>query len=314
MSAVAIMSALAAPFHPDRVSWRVGSTMADKSRGMALAYIDARDVMQRLDAVLGLDWQCEYMEAGGGVVCRIGIFVGGQWRWRSNGGTVIADGNTSDAKEMAEKGSYSDAFKRAAVLWGVGQYLYDVDSPWVELEPKGKSHVISPRAMPKLREALAKASKGLGSNPPPMQSPPARDPEPAPSGPSPEALARSQEPLKSAAAEPAPAAEPTKTAAEREPTPPAAAPPASAQSSQAGEKRNDPAPEHQHNPEQWAIYRKLKDDLDAVISASELRDWETHSKYNIKHKLSTSLRAMILLDHGVKKSRLEVAAKTKRAA
>jgi hypothetical protein len=43
--------ALFAPFPPGRVSWRVGSTTQDKKRGMALAYIDARDVMDRLDAV-----------------------------------------------------------------------------------------------------------------------------------------------------------------------------------------------------------------------------------------------------------------------
>ena len=44
---------LAEPFPPDAISWRVGSTTQDKSKGMALAFIDARDVMDRLDLVCG---------------------------------------------------------------------------------------------------------------------------------------------------------------------------------------------------------------------------------------------------------------------
>src|ERR1041385_2356535 len=112
------------PFPPDRISWRVGSMTQDKKKGMALAYIDARDVMGRLDEVCGHEWQCEYIPMpNGSCCCRIGLRIGGEWIWRSNGALNISDRDTVDAKEMAEKGSYSDAFKRAAVLWGIGQYL-----------------------------------------------------------------------------------------------------------------------------------------------------------------------------------------------
>lgn len=117
------------PFKPDVISWRIGSTTKDKSKGMALAYIDARDVMQRLDEVCGPEnWQCDYPHAGEKTVCRIGIRCGDEWVWKANGA-----GN-SDIE--AEKGALSDAFKRAAVLWGIGQYLYDLDSPWVALDTK----------------------------------------------------------------------------------------------------------------------------------------------------------------------------------
>jgi hypothetical protein len=40
-----IFRALAAPFEPSRVSWRVGSTNKEKTKGMALAYIDARGLL-----------------------------------------------------------------------------------------------------------------------------------------------------------------------------------------------------------------------------------------------------------------------------
>jgi hypothetical protein len=115
------------PFPPDRISWRVGSTTKDKAKGMALAYIDARDVMQRLDDVCGPEnWQCDYPHAAIKTVCRIGIKVGDEWVWKANG--------AGDTDIEGEKGALSDAFKRAAVLWGIGQYLYDLESPWVALD------------------------------------------------------------------------------------------------------------------------------------------------------------------------------------
>jgi hypothetical protein len=117
------------PFLPDLISWRIGSTTKDKSKGMALAYIDARTVMQRLDEVCGPEnWQCDYPHAAQKTVCRIGIRINNEWVWKANG--------AGDSDIEAEKGALSDAFKRAAVLWGIGQYLYDLDSPWVTLDTK----------------------------------------------------------------------------------------------------------------------------------------------------------------------------------
>lgn len=126
------LNALSAPFPPAKVSWRVGSTTQDKKKGMALAYVDARDVMDRLDEVCGpAGWQCSYPHANGKTVCSIGIKIGDEWVWKANG--------AGDTDIEAEKGALSDAFKRAAVCWGIGRYLYDLDSPWVDIEPAGRS-------------------------------------------------------------------------------------------------------------------------------------------------------------------------------
>jgi hypothetical protein len=139
---------LRAPFNPDRVSWRVGSTNKEKTKGMALAYVDARDVMDRLDEVCGpAGWQCSYPHANGKTVCAIGIKVGDEWIWKSDG--------AGDSDIEAEKGALSDAFKRAAVRWAIGRYLYDVDSPWVEIESFGKSHKIKEGEYRRLRRLLA---------------------------------------------------------------------------------------------------------------------------------------------------------------
>jgi hypothetical protein len=153
-----ILAALAAPFDPDEIDWRAGSTNADKTKCMALAYIDARTVMDRLDAVCGpLHWQSRYVPMPNNTTCcEIGINLDGEWVWKANGA------GATDYE--AEKGAYSDAFKRAAVLWGVGRYLYGLKSPWVACEQKGKSVIIDRSELPKLRAVLGNLD--AGSSPP----------------------------------------------------------------------------------------------------------------------------------------------------
>ena len=155
-----LLAKLSAPFDPKRISWRVGSTTGDKSKGMALAYIDSRDVQDRLDAVCGADgWQCRYPHAGQKTVCEIGIRIGNEWIWKADG--------AGDTDVEQEKGALSDAFKRAAVKWGIGRYLYDCESPWVQIEQRGKSYVIAASEIPKLQRCLP------GNNSTPAQSAPA---------------------------------------------------------------------------------------------------------------------------------------------
>ncbi len=123
---------LECPLPASRVSWRIGRKSQDKKKAQLLAYIDARDVMEVLDRAVGLSgWQCRYNLADNGLlVCEIGLRIDGEWLWRANG--------AGDTQVEAEKGKCSDAFKRAAVLWGIGRYLYGLESPWVEIDQYGK--------------------------------------------------------------------------------------------------------------------------------------------------------------------------------
>ncbi|QGJ68961.1 Single-stranded DNA-binding protein DdrA [Planctomycetales bacterium 10988] len=126
------LAELGKPFAPRKVHWRVGSVTRDRKRGMALCYLDARDVMQRFDDVCGPEnWQCIYSHAGDKTCCQIGVRVNDVWIWKSDGaGDTDFEGN---------KGAFSTAFKRAAVRWGVGRYLYDLGNCWVELQQDGRS-------------------------------------------------------------------------------------------------------------------------------------------------------------------------------
>ena len=123
------------PFEEKFISWRVGATNGEKTKGIALAYIDARDVMRRLDEVMGMDWQSRNHASGNKTFCEIGLKIDGEWRWRSDG--------AGDTDVEADKGAISDAFKRAAVPWGVGQYLYSLPNEWVDITPAGRSYKLS---------------------------------------------------------------------------------------------------------------------------------------------------------------------------
>ncbi len=166
-------SDLKKPFDPKRISWRVGSTTADKRRGMALAYCDSRDVQDRLDEVCGPEgWQCRYALLGKTTICEIGIKIGDEWVWKADG--------AGDTDFEAEKGALSDAFKRSAVKWGIGRYLYDVDAPWVEIEPAGKSFKIKDGEKSKLYACLGGQAP---QKPAPAPSSPSDAPEQPPQNP-----------------------------------------------------------------------------------------------------------------------------------
>ena len=91
--------------------WRKGAG------GKELVYIDARQVMNRLDEVFDVGgWQAHYEHIGGRMICKLSCLIGDKWVTKSDG--------AGDTNIEGDKGGISDALKRAAVLWGIGRYLY----------------------------------------------------------------------------------------------------------------------------------------------------------------------------------------------
>lgn len=123
-----IMKELAEPFTPDEIEWRVGSTNKDKTKGIALAYVTNRAIMNRLDAVVGpFNWQNEFVEwKETSQLCGIGIRYNDEWVWKWDG--------ADDSNTEAVKGGLSDSMKRAAYQWGIGRYLYNLENVWCELD------------------------------------------------------------------------------------------------------------------------------------------------------------------------------------
>lgn len=140
-----LFDALAAPFPVEEISWRPGRTNEkwrkpdEPLKAEPFCYVDARAVMDRLDSVCEPDgWQCNYTPGvATSIVCNISIKfpvvyngqqVGHEWVWKSDGA------GATDVE--AEKGTLSDAFKRAAVRWGVARYLYELKAPSVVLNER----------------------------------------------------------------------------------------------------------------------------------------------------------------------------------
>ena len=128
-------AALKYPFTADEIEWRVLHTTKDKTKGQVAAYVDSRAIQDRLDAVLGREnWQNHFRTVQGKdnasttQVCELSIYYPerNEWITKSNGA-----GNT-DIEPV--KGGLSNAFKRAASMWGIGRYLYNLKNIWIPLK------------------------------------------------------------------------------------------------------------------------------------------------------------------------------------
>lgn len=147
---------LAEPFDPSFVKWK--PQVISGNRAMAIAYIDARLVQDRLDEVLGVGgWQDDYEALpDGSVICRLKIFLNGKWIHKADVGGQSEQPDGGDRMKAA----FSDALKRAAVKFGVGRYLYRLPHQWVDWDAQKRQFLQTPKlpafAMP-------------GSNPPVAQ-------------------------------------------------------------------------------------------------------------------------------------------------
>ena len=115
------------PFCQCEVKWMPAPSGRKATEGgwlKVLAYVDARAVQDRLDEVLGPShWSNEFKAWTPGKsgkpsqLCGISILMdNGTWLTKWDG--------AEDTDREDVKGGLSSAFKRAAVQWGIGRYLY----------------------------------------------------------------------------------------------------------------------------------------------------------------------------------------------
>mgnify|MGYP002623265915 FL=1 len=137
------LAELAAPFHPDCVHWK--PQQVSGNRALAVAYVDARDVCQRLDDVVGpANWRTEFDTIGGGEVrVTLCLKIDGEWVPRQDVGTV----GEGQGDASSTKAAVSDGIKRAAVQWGIGRYLYRLPNEWCDFDQKTR-RITSPPRLP----------------------------------------------------------------------------------------------------------------------------------------------------------------------
>jgi hypothetical protein len=162
--------ALAAPFEPPEVRFK--PAVVSGNRALALPYVDARVIQDRLDDVLGVEgWQDDYeCLPDGSVVCRLRLRLGDEWI------TKVDVGGPSEQPDGGDrlKAAFSDALKRAAVKFGIGRYLYRVPSQWVDYDPQKRQFVRKPTV-----PSAAASEKGTRPAPPRPAPAPKTAPKPA---------------------------------------------------------------------------------------------------------------------------------------
>ncbi len=160
---------------------------ASNGRALALAYVDARAVMTRLDSVVGPDgWDFQVQVVGPkSVIGTLTVL-----------GAVRQDAGEAGPEDEPLKSAVSDALKRCAVHFGIARYLGRLPQIWVAYDAQKRRFTEAPRFPPgTLQKALA-ASGWRGET------------QPAAAGPSP-GKQRAQEGVEAAETAPSYAGEAT---------------------------------------------------------------------------------------------------------
>jgi len=106
------------PFTVNAVKWKVQTANAEAGWAMCVAHIDARLVSERLNLVCPHLWEHRFRDEGGRTWCDLTV----------DGLTRPDMGDTWQGK-----GLVSDAFKRAAVHFGVGVSLYAIPKMFLKV-------------------------------------------------------------------------------------------------------------------------------------------------------------------------------------
>jgi hypothetical protein len=165
-------AALRAPF-PKRDLDVVGTAEKKNARKEVTAilwavYVDARAIQARLDEVVGPEnWKVTYVPGPNtkeaDIMCLLELRIGDEWISK-------ADGADAPKRETV-KGGYSNAIKRAAVVWGIGRYLYHIKGEWLDVSVKSWDAL--DHVFPKMPDS-AKVEEERGSQKPvntPKQAP-----------------------------------------------------------------------------------------------------------------------------------------------
>jgi len=118
------------PFEHHEIEWRVQTNSKDKDGKpwvLVVPYLTSRGVQDRLDDVIGAtNWSLvqKPTPCNRGYLAGLSIKHDGEWITKWDGAEF------TNIEPL--KGALSGALKRAAVLWGIGRYLYDLDTFWAD--------------------------------------------------------------------------------------------------------------------------------------------------------------------------------------
>lgn len=159
-----LQKALAQPFAPEDLEWRLQVAYEDNMRGQAVPYVTNRAIQNRLDEVCGPEnWYNDFKpwHSNGkkeSQLCGIAIYFEGR-------GFITKWDGAEDSDIESVKGGLSDSMKRAACQWGIGRVLYSLNTVWVDVERRGKRLAIKDSERARLDEVYLSTLQRLGLSP-----------------------------------------------------------------------------------------------------------------------------------------------------
>lgn len=155
----AVEAKLRAPFSPDEIEWKpVGYTRSrdrntgrypDGTKAILAAYIDARAVQTRIEEAVGstFNWSQRVIEVHPGNVVELELTI------LNRSKVEFGYPNGADDSEPL-KSAISDGIKRAAVAFGIGRHLYEMEMQYVPCNEHGKvARSDMPKAQPRPQAA-----------------------------------------------------------------------------------------------------------------------------------------------------------------
>jgi hypothetical protein len=150
-----LFAALAAPFDASELKLR-------SQAGRQMPYVTARTIMNRLDEILGPEnWWDDFVPLEHSVICRMTI--------RLPDGTVLTKCDAGGYAGLADPGDddksgFADAFKRTAVKFGVGRYLYRDGVPSFARNEPRNSVCLDPESGGVAGESSDRGSAAVSAN------------------------------------------------------------------------------------------------------------------------------------------------------
>lgn len=175
--------ALAAPFAPTELAWRLVKLSPDNLSAQVRPQLPLAAVTRRLDDVLGRGgWSYSFGALGErGLSCT--LWIGEVHRaavvaYRGTQDAATQDGPTPDVAETAE-----DALVAAAACFGLRPSVVLGELPWVDYDPEQGQPLYDPDLSGLESDPLEATSESLPSVPPPTEPLPAEPFAAAPSSP-----------------------------------------------------------------------------------------------------------------------------------
>lgn len=143
-----VIEALGQPFPVSDIEWKPGALNRERTKALALAYVDSRAYIQRLNLVAP-DWEDRYVVTTlpDRIIVVCSLTIGGITRTGDGEALLFHQDRNGDTQPEANPltTASAQAFKRACVKFSLGAYLYSLPQTWCDYDDKSRRITQAPK-------------------------------------------------------------------------------------------------------------------------------------------------------------------------